>query len=108
MHPDIDAIYELVKGRIDVNSLIPTSIEVAREIEQLSNLKGSQKLELLQQILTRVVHESDKTPEEKSEILVFVNTVIPFVVQAAILASKSPIAAQVQATCVTCWKKWAT
>ncbi len=103
--PRIDAIYRAVKGRIDLASLVPTCLEIASEIEQLNQLKGAQKLALLQDVLRLAVRESKLDAEEKKDILTTVDVVVPILVQAAILASKSPILRQVHATCVGCWTK---
>lgn len=102
MDARVDGIYRVVKGRLNLDNLIPTCIEVAKEIEGLQDIKGREKLELLQKVLKQGVKESDKTVEEKEQMLHTIDTVVPMVVQAAILASKSPVAAQVQDVLVTC------
>ena len=101
----VDGIYRALKGRLDVNNLIPTCIEVAQEIEDLGELHGKEKLDLLQKVLRQAVKDSDKSAEEKEKILSVIDTVVPVVVQAAILASKHPIVAHVQTACVGCWAK---
>ncbi len=104
--PRVNAIYSLVRGRISLLTIVPTCIEVAQEIEQMSELKGPQKLALLQDVLRMAVAESKHTPEVKEELLHSIETLVPIVVQAAILASKSPILKKVQETCVGCfWMK---
>ena len=101
----VDGIYRALKGRINVDNLIPSCIEAAKEIEDIGHLKGMEKLDLLQKVLRQAVKESAKSPEEKEEILRVIHTVVPLVVQAAILASKSPIVGHVHAACVGCWAK---
>lgn len=103
--PRTDGIYRVVKGKINLNTLVPSCIEVAQEIEQMNGLKGAEKLALLQDVIRLAVAESKKSSTEKEEILYVVDTVVPFVVQAAILASKSPILKHVQATCVGCFSR---
>lgn len=105
MDARVDGIYRVVKGKIDLNNLIPTCIEVAKEVEGVAELKGKEKLDLLQKVLKQAVKDSDKSVEEKEQILHTIDTVVPMVMQAAILASKNPVAAQVQAACVGCWTK---
>lgn len=100
--PRVDAIYRAVKGRIDLTSIVPACIEIASEIEQIHGLKGAQKLALLQDVLRLSISESKLGQTEKEIILRTVDTVVPVVVQAAILASKSPILKRVQATCLGC------
>ncbi len=105
MDARVDAIYSVVKGKLNVDNLIPTCIEVAQEIENVSGLTGRVKLDLLQKILRQAVKESEKSAEEKEQILHTIETVVPMVVQAAVLASKHPIAGQVQTACIGCWTK---
>jgi hypothetical protein len=101
----VDGIYRVLKGRINLDNLIPSCVEVAKEIETIGHLRGKEKLELLQMVLRQAVKESGKDEDDKQKILVVVDTVVPLVVQAAILASKSPIVAHVHASCVGCWTK---
>lgn len=103
--PRVNAIYTLVKGKISLLTIVPTCLEVAQEVEQISGLKGKQKLELLQDVLRLAVAESKHTAVVKEELLHSIDTIVPVVVQAAILASKSPIFKKVQETCVGCWTK---
>jgi len=102
MDARVDGIYRVLKGKINLDSIVPTCIEVAQEIENMGNIPGKEKLELLQKVIRQAVKDSDKTPEEKQQILSTVDTVVPMVVQAAIIASKHPVAAQVQEALVTC------
>ena len=102
----VDGIYRVLKGRINMDNLIPSCIEVAKEIENIGHLRGKEKLELLQMVLRQAVKESGKDEDDKQKILIVIDTVVPLVVQAAILASKSPIVAKVQSACVgCCWAK---
>jgi hypothetical protein len=105
LHATKDTVYKALKGKLDLNNLVGSTIQVAKEIEQIANLKGKEKLELLQSILRICIHDSDKSPEEKEALYFTVDRVVPVVVEAAILASKSPIIKQVQAVCCGCWTK---
>ena len=98
----VDGIYRVLKGRISLDSLIPSCIEIAQEIESIGGIGGKEKLDILQQVIRQAVKESDKSAEEKERILQIVDTVVPLVVQAAIIASKSPIIGHVQAAVVGC------
>lgn len=103
----VDGLYRLIKGRIDWDNLIPTCIEVARELETITHLRGKERLDLLLKTLKHALKESDKSAEEKEKILFVIDTVIPVAMQAAILASKNPIVNQVVSGCwtVCCTKK---
>jgi hypothetical protein len=101
----VDGLYKVLKGRIQLDNIVPTCIEVASEIEGLGAMKGGEKLDLLQKVLRHAIRDSDKSKEEKEHILMIVDTVVPIAVQAAILASKHPVVAQVHTVCVGCWTK---
>jgi hypothetical protein len=103
----IDGLYRVVKGRIDWDNMVPICIEVAQEIEQMGELKGQEKLDLLLKTLKFALAESDLPREKKESVTYIISTVIPLVVQAAIVASKHPIVKQIQAGCWTlcCSKK---
>jgi hypothetical protein len=105
LHATKDAVYNTLKGKMDLNNLVGSTIQIAKEIEQIANLKGKEKLELLQSILRICIHDSDKSPEEKEALYFTVDRVVPVIIEAAILASKSPIIKQVQAVCCGCWTK---
>lgn len=98
----VDSLSRVIRGRVNWDNLIPTCIDLARELEQLTHLKGKQRLELLQSTLKFALKESGKSADEKERILFVIDTVVPVAMQAAILASKSPIVTHV-ARC--CWKK---
>jgi len=102
MDARVDGIYRALKGKINVDSLIPSCLEIAQEVEGLTELKGKEKLDLLQKVLKQAVKDSGKSAEEKEQILHTIDTVVPIAMQAAMLASKSPVVAQVQTACVAC------
>lgn len=104
----IEMVYAAIKGSIDWDSLVPTILSAAQTLETMSELKGPQRLELLQKTLRHALKDSDLPAVKKEEILHTIDTVVPIVTQAAVLASKSPIASALlksaQASCF-CWKK---
>lgn len=102
MDARVDGIYRALKGKISVDSLIPACLEIAQELESIAGLKGKEKLELLQKVLKQAVKDSGKSTEEKEQVLHTIDTVVPIAMQAAILASKSPVVAHVQTACVGC------
>jgi hypothetical protein len=106
MESQAAAIYALLKTRIDLSSLVPTCIAVAQEVEQIQGLKGAEKLKLLQEVLRIAVRNASIGLKEKEEILFTIEKVVPIAVQAAILASKSPVVKRVQEVCLSCcWTK---
>ncbi len=101
LDPNVNALYAGFKGRIDWDNLIPTCIEMARELEQMTHMKGAQRLDLLQKTLRYAVRDSDMSESQKEATVQVIDTVIPLAMQAAILASKIPIK-RIQSVC--CWK----
>lgn len=99
----VDGLYRLIKGRVDWMNLIPTCIEVARELEAMTHLRGKERLDLLLKTLKHALHESDVAEDEKKTILMFIETVVPVAMQAAILASKAPIVHRVASSCWGCF-----
>ena len=97
-----DAVYRVIKGRINWDNLVPTCIEAAGELHQFTELRGLQKLEILQSVLKHALKESNKSAIEKEQILHYIDTIVPIVTQAAVLAAKSQILRQVA---TSCWKK---
>jgi hypothetical protein len=97
-----DALYKLLKGRIDWNNLVPTCLEAGRELEQMTTLKGPEKLDLLQHVLRKALQESNLPRDRKERLAGFIANVVPMIAQAMILASKVPIKS-IQSSC--CWKK---
>lgn len=102
VEPEDPRVYSLARS-INWDNLIPSCIELAREIEQFSHMRGKEKLELLIKTLKTALRDSNKSAEEKEQILHTIDTVVPVVIQAAILASKLPIAQIVAGCC--CAKK---
>jgi hypothetical protein len=101
----VDGIYRVLKGQINLENLIPTCIDVAQEIEKMGKRNGKDKLDLLQNVLRQALKDSDKSPEEKKQIFDTIDAVVPVIVHAAIFASKHPVVAEVHAACVGCWAK---
>ena len=105
----VDAVFRVIHGKINWDNLVPTLLEAAAELESMPGLKGSEKLDLLQKALKHALKLSDKSAVEKESILHTIDTVVPIVMQAAVMSSKTPIVgaavAQVEAACVGCWTK---
>lgn len=101
MDAQVDTLYRIVKDRIDWDNLIPTCLELARELEGQTHLRGKQRLEALQATLRFALKDSDKSSEEKEHLLHTIETIVPVAMQAAVLATKVPI----QLPVPTCWKK---
>ena len=101
LDPNVNSLYSAFKGRIDWDNIIPTCIDMARQLEQMTHMKGPQRLELLQKTLRYAVRDSQMEPTQKEATIYMIDTVVPLAMQAAILASKIPIK-RIQSVC--CWK----
>lgn len=95
-------LYLIIKDRVNLQDLVPTAIELVREIEKISDIEGKEKLELLQDTLRYAVMASDLGADEKNVPLFIIKNVIPQVVRAMILGSKNPLVAKVGEEVVGC------
>jgi hypothetical protein len=86
-----ETLFALVKKDINWENLIPTCIALGQEIENVGNMKGSEKLALLQDTLRYALKESSLSEDKKSEILNVIDGVVPVIMTAAISASRHPI-----------------
>jgi hypothetical protein len=101
----IDGLYRLIKGKVNWDNIVPTCIEVAKELENMTQLTGPERLSLLQKTLKHALKESDVSAREREGYIYVIEKIVPIAMQAAILASKSPIVAHVTSFCGICWKK---
>jgi len=67
----------------------------------MTELRGPERLALLQKTLRYALKDSDVSVDEKETYLFVIDKVVPVAMQAAILASKNPIVNQAMSTC---WK----
>ena len=101
----ITTVYSAIKGHVDWNNLVPTLLAAAGILETMTELKGAQKLDILQKALKHALKESDMSSVEKEQVLHTIDTVVPIAVQAAILASKSPVVNAIAHSVCFCWMK---
>lgn len=99
----VKKLHNIIKDQVDWDDLVPTCIELAKEIEKIGGLKGPEKLALLQDTMCYAIMACDMPKEKKHVAVVFVKTVVPNVMKAVMIASKSPVLAQVEATCFSCF-----
>ena len=99
----VDGLYRVIKGRINWDNLVPTCLEVAKELEGVTHLTGKEKLDVLQKTLKFALKDSDKPNEEKENLIHYIDVIVPILMQAAVLSSKNPIISQALSIC--CWKK---
>ena len=103
MDPRIGELITRLKDGLDLEDIVPTVLILSQLVEQYPNMKGPEKLALLQATLVRIIEESDLAGVKKKSLLTFAFQTLPVVMQAAILASKNPIGVKVQAAAVGCF-----
>jgi hypothetical protein len=96
-------LYVIIKDRVNLQDLLPTAIELVREIEKIKEIDGKEKLELLLDTLRYAVMASTVGSDEKNAALFVIKNVIPIAVRAMIIGSKSPLVAQIEAGVVGCF-----
>ena len=99
------SVFAVVKKDIDWSNPIPACLRMAQVLENITTLKGPQKLKILQDALKFGLSEASIDHETKKSVLGFIDGTLPGIMQAAILASKQPIVAHAMAACFTCLKK---
>lgn len=93
-------------GSIDKSGLIKMALETATALEAATNLTGEQKLARVQDVLRERVHKSAMATHVKQDLLFFINTVLPWTIEAAVAVSKNPKAYRLQQAATTCCAVW--
>jgi hypothetical protein len=101
----ITVVYSAIKGDINWDNIVPTLLVAAEMLEMMTELSGPQKLDLLQKTLKHALKESKLSAVEKEQALHTIETVVPIVIQGAIMASKYPIGRAVAQAVRCCWMK---
>jgi hypothetical protein len=92
----------LSSGLVFAQRIIPAALALAHQVEQMQGLPGPEKLQLVMTTLRYGVQKTTQlSAEDKQKLLGQIDFTIPLVIQAAILASKSPIMKKVTGCC---WK----
>lgn len=86
---EIEKVYTALKDRIDFDNLVPTCMLIAQEVQRFTHLNGTEKLQFAQDVLRFAVKESDRP--DKKQLLATIETTVPYIMQAAKIASKLPI-----------------
>ena len=79
---------------IDWSNPIPAALKVGQHVETLKELKGADKLKLVQSVLRVLISKSGISEEEQSVARRFVDDVLPPVLRAAVLVSKGEFSLQ--------------
>ena len=85
------SLYALINKDVNWDNLIPTCMSLGQAIENIGNMKGSEKLALLQDTLRYALKQSSLSEDKKAEITSVIDGVVPVIMTAAISASRSPI-----------------
>jgi hypothetical protein len=88
----VDIYLKVIRGKpVNWANVAPVCLEMCREIEQVPNLKGPEKLSLLQEVLRKTILLTDMSDDHKKQANVVIDDVVPVVVQGIIIASKIPV-----------------
>lgn len=91
MSTTAESLYALVSKDLNWDNLIPTCLALGQAIENIGNMKGSEKLALLQDTLRYALKQSSLSEEKKTEIASVIDGVVPVIMTAAVSASRNPI-----------------
>lgn len=80
--------------KVDWSNPLPEAMKIAQHIETLKDLKGKDKLILVQSTLRVLLSKSGISQEEQSVARRFVDDVLPHAIHAAVLVSKGEFSLQ--------------
>lgn len=96
---NVEELYKVIRDTIDFDNIVPTVLTLCQRVEQIPDLTGNEKLKLVTLTLRYALGVAPIGIEQKRNIMKRIDTVVPLVVQAAILASKHPIAYKLFGCC---------
>ena len=79
---------------VDWSNPIPTALKIGQHVETLKELKGADKLKLVQSVLRVLISKSETSEEVQTVARRFVDDVLPPVMSAAVLVSKGEFSLQ--------------
>lgn len=95
----VDAQVQEIIDALDLRSVdwsnpIPTALKIGQHVETLKELKGADKLKLVQSVLRVLISKSETSAEVQTVARRFVDDVLPPVLSAAVLVSKGEFSLQ--------------
>lgn len=96
-------LHAIIKDRVNFQDLLPTAIELVHEIEKIEDIRGKEKMDLLEDTLRYAVMASGVGTDEKNAALFVIKNVIPIAVRAMIIGSKHPLVSKIKDEVVGCF-----
>jgi hypothetical protein len=96
---NVEELYKVISDKVDFENIVPMAITLCQRVEQIPNLSGKEKLDLVMGTLRYALRVAPVGLEQKREIMEKLDTIVPLVIQAAILASKHPIVHKLMGCC---------
>jgi len=104
----LNKIYEslsLVSNDINTSNIIQLTINLMRIIEKYPNLTGTQKKETIIYVLKKVIKDNLDNDETKQNLLFFIDTFLPYVIDTIISVDKKEVVIKIKKgfkKCFTC------
>lgn len=87
-------VKDLFDEKITVQKLIiltPKIISIVQEVGAIRKLNGLEKKDLFFETIGKIIEESDLNKDEKEALDIFVESALPFIVDAVVYAYKSEV-----------------
>lgn len=78
-------------SKVDWSSPLPYALKLSAHLSTLKDLKGPEKMKLLQEVLTKAISTAEISEEARTAALRFVADILPMAVQAALAVSKGEV-----------------
>lgn len=96
---NVEELYKVIGDKVDFENIVPMALTLCQRVEQIPNLTGKEKLELVMATLRYALRVAPIGIEQKRAVMEKLDTIVPLVIQAAILASKHPITHKLLGCC---------
>lgn len=86
-----DTLVHLIDTKPTISNIVPITIRLMEAIEQYTELTGSQKKQLVVDVLKHIVNSSDLNEKEKVDILFIIETTCYDLIDSIIAATKGEL-----------------
>jgi len=92
----ISLYYSVAKDNVNWDNVVPVCIELATALENIRNINGAFRLQILQEVLLIALNRSNVIDDQKKKLLLGIYQTVPLIVQGVVLASKNPIIQEIE------------